>query len=204
MRMLHWRSKPRAGFKFRIWIWTGRQTRKGLLECQHMTQKRRQVWRYQGYPGNTVVKNPLANAGDARDVSLIPGSERFPGVGNGNPLQYTCLGNPMDKVRWATVHGVTKRQTWLSNWACTEGGDNLENGEAECSPTGVVSGRRFKAKRRNLGFSQPVITKGGFWVGSDSSQWGEWARVGRKLEIPMIYFGWRDQPEDDCSIPGDG
>ena len=204
MCMLHWRSKPSAGFKFRIWIWTGGQTRKGLLECQHMTQKRRRVWRYQGYPGNTVVKNPLANAGDAIDVGLIPGSERFPGIGNGNLLQYTCLGNPMDKVRWATVHGVTKRQTWLSNWACTQGGDNLENREAECSQTGTISGRCFRAKRRNLDFSKLVITKGGFWVGSDSSQWGEWARVGRKLEIPMIYFCWRYQPEDGCSIPGDG
>ena len=123
-----------------------------------MTQKRRRVWRYQGYPGNAVVKNLLANAGDAIDVSLIPGSERFPGVGNGNLCQYTCLGNPMDKVRWATVHGVTKRQTWLSNWACTQGGDNLENREAECSQTGTISGRCFRAKRRNLDFSKLVIT----------------------------------------------
>ena len=54
-----------------------------------------------------VVKNLPANAGDA---GLIPGSGRSPGVGNGNPLQYSCLGNPMDRgARWATVHGVTKR-----------------------------------------------------------------------------------------------
>ena len=44
-----------------------------------------------------VVKNPSANAGDARDVSLIPGSGRSPGGGHDNPLQYSCLENPMDR-----------------------------------------------------------------------------------------------------------
>ena len=49
-----------------------------------------------------------ANAGDARDTALISGSGRFPGGGHGNPLQYSCLGNPMDRRSWwATVHGVT-------------------------------------------------------------------------------------------------
>ena len=50
-----------------------------------------------------MVKNPLANAGDQRDVGLIPGSGRSPGVENGNHLQYSCLENSMD--RGATVHG---------------------------------------------------------------------------------------------------
>ena len=44
-----------------------------------------------------MVKNPPANAGDTRDAGLIPGSGRSPGGGNGNPLQYSCLGNPMDR-----------------------------------------------------------------------------------------------------------
>jgi len=53
-----------------------------------------------------VVKNPPANAGD---VGLIPELGRSPGEGNGNPLQDSCLGNPMDRgAWWATVHGVTK------------------------------------------------------------------------------------------------
>ena len=53
-----------------------------------------------------MVKNLPAGAGDARDTGLIPGSERSPGMGNGNPLQYSCLGNPMDRgVQQATVHG---------------------------------------------------------------------------------------------------
>ena len=62
-----------------------------------------------GFPGSSMVKNPSANAGD---VSLIPGSGRSPGGGNGNPLQYSCLENPMDRgAWWATVHGVGKSQT---------------------------------------------------------------------------------------------
>ena len=61
-----------------------------------------------GFPGGTVVKS-LANAGDTRGAGLIAGSGRYPGRGNGNPLQYSCLGNPMDRGAWqATVHGVVK------------------------------------------------------------------------------------------------
>ena len=56
-----------------------------------------------------VVKNPPANAGDVRDMGLIFGSGRYPGAGNGNMLQYSCLRNPLDRETWrATVHGVTK------------------------------------------------------------------------------------------------
>ena len=59
-----------------------------------------------------VVKNPPANAGDTRDRGSIPGSGRSPGGGHGNPFQYSCLENPMDRGAWqATVHGVTKSQT---------------------------------------------------------------------------------------------
>ena len=47
-----------------------------------------------GFLGGAEVKNPPANAGDARDVGLIPGLGKFPGGGNGNPLQYSCMGNP--------------------------------------------------------------------------------------------------------------
>ena len=56
-----------------------------------------------------VVKNPPDNAGDIRDVGLIPGLGRFPGAGHDNPLQYSCLENPMDRGSWwSTVHEVTK------------------------------------------------------------------------------------------------
>ena len=60
-------------------------------------------------------KNPPANTGAPRDVGLIPGLERSPGEENGNPFQYSCLENPMDRGPWqATVQGVTKSWTLLS------------------------------------------------------------------------------------------
>ena len=59
-----------------------------------------------GFPGGSAVKNLPANEGDA---GLIPGLGRSPGEESDNPLQYSCLGNPMDRGAWqATVHGVTK------------------------------------------------------------------------------------------------
>ena len=71
-----------------------------------------------GFPGGKVVKNSPANAGDTRDMGLIPGSGRFAGGRNGNPVQCSCLGNSIDRGTWrATAHGVAKRRTRLSNWA---------------------------------------------------------------------------------------
>ena len=62
-----------------------------------------------GFPGGSMVKNLPANSGD---VVSIPGSGRSPGEGNGNPLQYSCLGNSMDNGVWqATVYWVSKSQT---------------------------------------------------------------------------------------------
>ena len=67
-----------------------------------------------GFPGGSEVKASACNAGD---LSLIPGLGRSPGEGNGNPLQYSCLENPMDGgAWWATVHGVTKSQTQLRDF----------------------------------------------------------------------------------------
>ena len=61
-----------------------------------------------------VVKNLSANAGDLSDADLISGSGRSPGGGHGNPLQYSCLENPMDRgAWWATVYGASKSQTQL-------------------------------------------------------------------------------------------
>ena len=64
-----------------------------------------------------ISKESACSAGDP---GSIPGSGRSPGEGNGNPLQYSCLGNPMDRgAWWATVHGVAKSQIWLSNSTTT-------------------------------------------------------------------------------------
>ena len=69
-----------------------------------MTCSKANSW---GFPGGSLVKSPPANAGDA---GVIPGSGRSPGEGNGNPLQYSCLGNPMDREAWwsYTVYAVAK------------------------------------------------------------------------------------------------
>ena len=66
-----------------------------------------------GFPDGTVVKkNPPVGARDAKDMGSIPGSGRVLGEGNGNPLQNSCLENPMDRgVWWAMVHGVTESDT---------------------------------------------------------------------------------------------
>ena len=61
------------------------------------------------FPGGSVLRNLLADAGATRDVGSIPGLGRFSGGGNGNPLQYLCMRNPMDREAWwATVHRVIK------------------------------------------------------------------------------------------------
>ena len=70
------------------------------------------LWPGPGFLGGSVVKNPSAK--EAGDMGLIPGLGRSPGGGNGNPLQYSCLENSMDRDAWqATVHGVPQSQTQL-------------------------------------------------------------------------------------------
>ena len=70
-----------------------------------------------GFPGSIVVKNLPANAGDARDSGLIPGLGKSPRGGNGNPLQYSCLENSLDRGAWqAAAHGVAKSRTQLSDF----------------------------------------------------------------------------------------
>ena len=67
------------------------------------------IW---GFTGGASGKESSCNAGDTTDVGLILGSGRFPGVRNGNPLQYSCLGNPMVRGAWqTTVHGVSESDT---------------------------------------------------------------------------------------------
>ena len=68
-----------------------------------------------GFPSDSVIKNPHANARDTGDAASISGSGRSPGGGNGNPLQYSRLENPINRgAWWATVLGVTKSQKCLS------------------------------------------------------------------------------------------
>ena len=88
-----------------------------------------------------MVKILPANAGNPRDAGLIPGSGRSPGGRNGNPLQYSCLENPMDRGGWrATVHGATRSQTWLSDFARmhTSLFGMIHSNQCLVSPTGSV------------------------------------------------------------------
>ena len=74
-----------------------------------------------GLPDGSGLKNLPANAGDVEDMGLIPGWGRSPEGGNGNLLQYSFLGNPMDRGAWrATIHGVSNVWMWLSEYACPQ------------------------------------------------------------------------------------
>ena len=76
------------------------------------------VSKCEDFSHGTVVKNLPASAGDTRDVGSTPGPGRSPGGGNDNPLQYSCLGNSVDRGAWrATVHGVAK--SWMQLSMCT-------------------------------------------------------------------------------------
>ena len=95
-----------------IWEVTGQNGNQGL---------------YEDNPCGVSLPSQGANLATGRKTDeviptagLIPGSRRSPGGGNGNPLRYSCLKNPMDRgARWATVHSVAKSWTWLSDWAHT-------------------------------------------------------------------------------------
>ena len=72
-------------------------------------------WSYSPIPGCASGEKSTCQCRKCKRWDSIPGSETFLGVGNGNPLQYSCLANPMDRgALWATVHGVAKKWTWLS------------------------------------------------------------------------------------------
>ena len=88
-----------------------RRDKKAFLsdQCKEIEESNRMGKTGDLFPGGSEVK---ASACNARDLVSIPGSERSPGEGNGNPFQYSCLENPMDRgAWWATVHGVKKIRT---------------------------------------------------------------------------------------------
>ena len=88
------KSKTEVSFECQIEI-----NRVRALIC---SQKNRHYTNTRGFPGDSVVKNLPANVGDTGDWGSIPGSGRPPEEGNGNSLQYSCLGNPMDRGAWWT------------------------------------------------------------------------------------------------------
>ena len=79
------------------------------------------VWTHWSFPGGAGSKEPPCQCRRHRRRGFYPGSGRFPGEGNGNPLQYSCLENPMDRgAWWATVHRVAKSWTWLKRLSTYE------------------------------------------------------------------------------------
>ena len=92
-----------------------------------------------GFPGGSEVKASACSAGD---LGSIPRLRRFPGEGNGNPLQYSCLENPIDGgAWWATVHGVAKSQTQLSNSLSLFFSDSVvQNPLAKAGDMGLILG----------------------------------------------------------------
>ena len=118
-----WRSSGRAREAVRSFSWGERKISSpppSLSEIERVGGKYKSAFwlycelcSYWGFPGGSVGKNQHVNAGD---TGLIPGLGRSPGVGNGTPLQISCLGNPMGRgAWWATVHGTTKSRTRLSD-----------------------------------------------------------------------------------------
>ena len=87
-----------------------------VISQKHQDKINHKIYWKSGFPGVAMVKNSSINAGDGRDTASIPGLQRYPGVGNGKPLQDSCLENLMDRGAWrATVHGARKGQTRVSN-----------------------------------------------------------------------------------------
>ena len=94
-----------------------------------------------GFPGGSEVKVSACNAGDP---GLIPGSERSPGKGNGTPLQYSCLENPMDGGAWsAAVHGIARSRTRLRDFTLTFHFHALEKEMATYSSVVTTHGCKF-------------------------------------------------------------
>ena len=98
----------------RIWGSSGQMART-LAEIETGSELRASLW-LKGFQGSTRGKESCCQCRDIRDLGLIPGSGRSQGGGHGNPLQYSCLENPLDRgACQATVHKVTKSRTWLND-----------------------------------------------------------------------------------------
>ena len=138
----------------------------GWMVCtgQCWEEKRSFLWTQmpfeEGFPDGWVIKNPSANAGDTGDMGSVPGSRRSPGGVHGNPLQYSCLENSMDRgAWWAAVLGVTKNWTrWATEQAFVPFGE-----ESVC--TGWLIGADLTPNRAELTLLEnvfPVSLK--FWL----------------------------------------
>ena len=136
-----------------------------------------------GFWGDSVLKNLPANA---RDTGLIPRLGRSSKAGNGNPVQYSFLGNLMDRGAWrAAMHGITKTQMWLSDWACTDGPRGYyakwkkSEKEKYCVIFLYVESKKNKTKtNEQTEQNRNRVTMGGYWrVGSKGDERNRWRRL---------------------------
>ena len=135
-----------------------------------------------GFPGGLVVKNPPANAADA---GSIPGSGRSLGGGNGNPLQYSCLDNPMGRgAWWATVHGIAKGQTQLSEHTHTPPAVycGLWKSQSYPPPKKKEGGEHLNKGGRIVLLS--ILLRPGLWRTVSSY----WSRICREKELRWFFF----------------
>ena len=126
-----------------------------LLEFKWVIKQGRQLANIDNaldLPGDSMVKNLPVNIGDVEYLSLIPGSGRSLGEGNGNPLQYSCLENPMDRGAWrGTVHGVTSvRHNWQLSSSSSSILSNSQN---------VVSDPSNICVKRNIHLNHTIPAK---------------------------------------------
>ena len=123
-------------------------TQKGA--CCKLWRTLESTVQYPGKPWCLSGKGSACRCTSARDMGSIPGLGRSSGEGNGNPLQYSCLGNPMDRgAWWATVHGVAKIWTQLSNKTTVSLSSSKKSGP-------LVD---FSLDRRSVSIPRPITSK---------------------------------------------
>ena len=129
-----------------------------------------------------------ANAGDAEDMGLIPGWGRSLGGEHGNPLQYSCLENPMDRGAWqAGVPRVAKRWTWLSDWMCMHlvpGGQILLPGDTTMTPLNWML--RLLPSHFEPHMPESTDKEGSYGIG-----WGDWLDYQEETGI-LLYGGGKE------------
>ena len=158
-----------------------------------------------------LVKNPPAKVEDARDSSLILGSERCPGEGHDHQLQCSCLGNPTDRgAWWATVHGVTKSERWVSAHTCT-GSTEGTGGHVWTCHRGRVGRKRRATGLTHLSWNPAILlslTHGYHHTTSLTFSWDPFELPENAFALPphwslikcpnftfmtfiLIFFNWR-------------
>ena len=107
-----WPERERINADLRIWATTVYELWSSTILLSYLTENFGNLFAFMTSQFELVINNPLTSEGDIRDVGLIPGSGRSPGGRHGNPLQYSCLENPIERGAWrATVHRATKTGT---------------------------------------------------------------------------------------------